>query len=263
MCFSESGFSENPTVSLWIHHLPLSICCFQYCFGFVSAKTSQGTVCLETLNVSTPHVPILNTIVNSSPLLTQVSAQKHHQLEVSIGQMNLTITSPMLAGSHYKLGENNSRPMGLASHKGLPPRTGSITMANQTNASNKLLHGRGGNDLLRGQIITVQRCSDRDHTLPGKLCITNLPSGKKGDRGLRALNMFMNHKHYKMEGLHTLPDLIQLEDWMIKLDLKDANLQVPIRADHQHLLQFQWDQKFTSFSVSHLGWYLPHEFSPK
>jgi len=44
--------------------------------------------------------------------------------------------------------------------------------------------------------ITVQRCSDRDHTLPGKLCITNLPSGKKDGRqrpviNLRALNMFV------------------------------------------------------------------------
>ena len=45
----------------------------------------------------TPHVAILNTIVNPTPLLTQVTAQKHH-LEVLIGQMNLTITSPILAG---------------------------------------------------------------------------------------------------------------------------------------------------------------------
>ena len=47
--------------------------------------------------MSTPHVSILNAIVNPTPLLTQVSAQKQH-LEVLIGQLNLTITSPMLAG---------------------------------------------------------------------------------------------------------------------------------------------------------------------
>jgi len=61
------------------------------------AKTSQGKSCLEPLIVSTPHVPIINTIVNPISLLTQVSAQKHH-LKVLIGQMNLTISSPMLAG---------------------------------------------------------------------------------------------------------------------------------------------------------------------
>jgi len=60
--------------------------------------SSQGKYWLEdNLNLSTPHVLILNTIVNPIPLLTQVSAQKHH-LEVLIGQMNLNISSPMLAG---------------------------------------------------------------------------------------------------------------------------------------------------------------------
>jgi len=59
------------------------------------AKTSQGKSRLDTLNLSLPHVSIL--IVNPIPLLIQVSAQKHH-LEVLIGQMNLTISSPMLAG---------------------------------------------------------------------------------------------------------------------------------------------------------------------
>jgi len=65
----------------------------------LAAKTSQGKSWLETLNMSTPRVSILNAIVNPTPLLklTQVTAQKYH-LEVLIGQMNLIITSPILAG---------------------------------------------------------------------------------------------------------------------------------------------------------------------
>ena len=47
--------------------------------------------------MSTPHVSILNTIMNPTPLLPQVSAQQQH-LEALISQLNLTITSPMLAG---------------------------------------------------------------------------------------------------------------------------------------------------------------------
>ena len=50
-----------------------------------------------------------------------------------------------------------------------------------------------------------------------------------------------------MEGLHILPDLIQTRDYMIKLDLKDAYLQIPIHQDHQHLLQFQWMEKTYQF----------------
>ena len=36
---------------------------------------------------------------------------------------------------------------------------------------------------------------------------------------LKTLNTSVKHEHFKMEGLHTLPDLIQQKEWMIKLDL--------------------------------------------
>ena len=54
---------------------------------------------------------------------------------------------------------------------------------------------------------------------------------------------FVKTEHFNLEGLHTLPDLIQPQDWMIKLDLKDAYLQIPIFQEQQHLLQFQWNTK--------------------
>ena len=48
-------------------------------------------------------------------------------------------------------------------------------------------------------------------------------------------------------------DLIQTGDYMIKLDLKDAYLQIPIHQDHQHLLQFQWMEKTYQFSCLPFG----------
>lgn len=39
-----------------------------------------------------------------------------------------------------------------------------------------------------------------------------------------------------LEGLHML---LEAEDWMVKLDFKDAYLQVPI---HPKFLQFQWEK---------------------
>ena len=57
---------------------------------------------------------------------------------------------------------------------------------------------------------------------------------------LKGLNNFVKMEHFKMEGLHLLLDIIQLADWMVKLDL---NLQVPIHQEHQSLLQFQWQGK--------------------
>ena len=56
-----------------------------------------------------------------------------------------------------------------------------------------------------------------------------------------------------MEGLHTLPDLIQSQDWMIKMDLKDAYLQIPVCQEHQHLLQFQWNATIYQFKCLPFG----------
>ena len=81
---------------------------------------------------------------------------------------------------HNKLGENNSRPMGLASLKGVPTKTGSTALATKTDASNKLLGREEQNDLHRDHRTPVQRCSGRDHTFPGRICITNLPGRKEG-----------------------------------------------------------------------------------
>ncbi|KAK4028782.1 hypothetical protein OUZ56_021800 [Daphnia magna] len=40
-------------------------------------------------------------------------------------------------------------------------------------------------------------------------------------------------EHFKMEGVESLKQLICQDDWMVKLDLKDAYLAVPVRKEHQ------------------------------
>ena len=70
---------------------------------------------------------------------------------------------------------------------------------------------------------------------------------------LKCLNQFVRVEHFKMEGLHLLPDLIQQGDWMMKLDLKDAYLQIPIHPNHQLLLQFIWEEKHYRFQCLPFG----------
>ena len=65
---------------------------------------------------------------------------------------------------------------------------------------------------------------------------------EKKDGGLRPvinlkdLNQFVKAEYVKMEGPHLLLDLLQSQDWIVKMDLKDAYLQVPIHPDYQHLM---------------------------
>ena len=44
---------------------------------------------------------------------------------------------------------------------------------------------------------------------------------------LKALNKFLKYQHFKMEGLQLIKDLLQKEDWMVTVDLKDTYLQQP------------------------------------
>ena len=52
---------------------------------------------------------------------------------------------------------------------------------------------------------------------------------------LKALNKFIKRQHFKMEGLQMIKDLLQKEDWMVTVDLKDAYLSIPITAAQWNL----------------------------
>ena len=55
---------------------------------------------------------------------------------------------------------------------------------------------------------------------------------------LKALNQWVETPHFKMEGLSSLRDLLRQGDWLVKVDLKDAYLTVPIHPDHRPYLRF-------------------------
>ena len=73
---------------------------------------------------------------------------------------------------------------------------------------------------------------------------------------LKELNSYVTYQHFKMEGLYLLKHLIQIGDWMIKIDLKDAYFTVPVSKQHQLLLRFMHRGLRYQFSC------LPFELGP-
>ena len=53
---------------------------------------------------------------------------------------------------------------------------------------------------------------------------------------LRALNNYILEEHFKMEGFHMVKEMIRPQDWLVKIDLKDAYLLVPIHPNHRKYL---------------------------
>lgn len=70
---------------------------------------------------------------------------------------------------------------------------------------------------------------------------------------LKPLNCFVVTPHFKMESARSVKNLNMPGDWLVKLDLKDAYLTVPIHHSHQHFLRFQWKGTKWQFRVLPFG----------
>jgi hypothetical protein len=56
-----------------------------------------------------------------------------------------------------------------------------------------------------------------------------------------------------MEGIHMLRDLLKQDDYLVKIDLKDAYLTVPIWKSHQKYLRFIWKGTLHEFACLPFG----------
>ena len=70
---------------------------------------------------------------------------------------------------------------------------------------------------------------------------------------LKDLNVFLQYDHFKMEGIHLLRDMLQPNDWLGKIDLKDAYFVIPIWRDHRKYLRFVWRQTLLEFACLPFG----------
>ena len=161
--------------------------------------------------------------------------------EVLISQLNLTITSPMLAGrlaqfvSNWEKAQDRWVLQAIRGYKlelVQPPWQIKPMPAIRCSLEEVEMISTEVRELLaKGAVIETPPA--QEGFVSQIFLVEKKEGGQRPVINLKALNTFVKHEHFKMEGLHFLPDLIQSEDWMIKLDLKDAYLQVPIHTEHQ------------------------------
>ena len=70
---------------------------------------------------------------------------------------------------------------------------------------------------------------------------------------LRALNQFLPSKHFKMETIQHVCQLINPGDYLTSIDLRDAFLHVPMHQSSRKFLQFRWRDRLYQFKVLPFG----------
>ncbi|XP_064467818.1 uncharacterized protein LOC135378673 [Ornithodoros turicata] len=70
---------------------------------------------------------------------------------------------------------------------------------------------------------------------------------------LKQLNLFIHHEHFKMEGWDTVKDLLLQGDYLVRIDLKDAYLSVPIAKRDRPWLCFLHQGRCYQWNVLPFG----------
>ena len=109
-------------------------------------------------------------------------------------------------------------------------------------------------NMLKKQAISETRERQRGSGFHSQLFL--IPKKDGGQRpiiNLKRLNAFVKTEHFKMEGIHMLKDLLKPNDWMVKVDMKDAYFMVPIATEDRKFLRFEWEGKTYQFNCLPFG----------
>ena len=162
--------------------------------------------------------------------------------------------------SQGSMAEVDIRPMGLRSHLRLQDRANSPPLPDipiTHSGERRTCHS----NLQRvDQSIGEGSSAESSATSRARLCVMSVSSTKERWTklmrpviNLRPFNHFVAFHHFKTEGIQVVKDMLQPNDWMVRIDLKDAYFSIPVHQEYQKYLRFIWGRKMYQFTCLPFG----------
>jgi hypothetical protein len=107
---------------------------------------------------------------------------------------------------------------------------------------------------LKGAVVKVTDTEEIAQGITSPIILVRKKNGKlRPCLDLREVNKCVPYRHFKMEGLKQLKEVIQVGDWMTSIDLQDGYFHVPIAKESRYLLQFKWQGSYYRFRSMPFG----------
>ena len=110
-----------------------------------------------------------------------------------------------------------------------------------TSKTQELLTDKEMQILDKGAIKIVEH-QYPDQFLSNILLLRKKDGGNRLCINLKALNKFIPYKHFKMEGLHCLKYLLEKNDFLCRIALKDAYFSMPLCVSSRKFVRFPWSK---------------------
>ena len=159
------------------------------------------------------------------------------------------------------MASNNQGPVGPSGSPRLPnsiylqSSPEHLPVMGYTSQENQLLIDQEVQELLAKQAVHYVPTSRQNELgfISSVFVVPKKCGGLRPVINLRPLNSFIPYEHFKMESIHMLKDLLRKDDYLVKVDLKDAYLTVPIWEKHQKYLRFLWRDSLLEFACLPFG----------
>ena len=109
--------------------------------------------------------------------------------------------------------------------------------------------------LLKGAIIELSQTEAAQGFFSSLFLVPKKDGGMRPVINLKQLNKFIppHHFEFKMEGMHTVKDLLKKGDWLTKVDLRDAYFTIPIHKKDRLFLRFSAQNRHYQFTCLPFG----------